>query len=368
MKRILHLIKGLTRGGAEQLLVSQMPYLDRSSFEYEIAYLLPDHDALVGELEQHGLTVHCLGGTGSGWIARLRRLVRDRDINLIHDHSPFVAIGSRLGVRRRSAPRLVYTEHNVWEAYHPATYWGNMLTYARGDYVFAVSQHVRASIRYPAALRFLPMPPVETLYHGLDPAAVARWPSSDGVREELGLPKDSPIVGTVANFRPSKGHDILLQAAVRVREAFPSVRFVLVGYGPLEAKIRQLVRDLALEEAVVFTGLRSDAPRVAGAFDVFAMSSVYEGLAIALVEAMALGRPAVVTRAGGLTEVLEHGKQGLVVNPGDPVSLADAIITLLRDEELRQRFGAAGRRRAADFDVRKAVSRHQEVYAELLGS
>jgi glycosyltransferase involved in cell wall biosynthesis len=82
---------------------------------------------------------------------------------------------------------------------------------------------------------------------------------------------------------------------------------------------------------------------------------------------MALGRPAVVTRAGGLTEVVEDGKQGLVVDPGNPLTLADAIITVLQDAALRKRFGAAGRLRAADFDVRKAVRRHEQVYAELLG-
>lgn len=367
MKRVLHLIKGLARGGAEQLLVSQSPYVDRSRFEYEVAYILPDQHAVVAELEEAGLPVHCLeGARGAGWIGRLRRLVRERDIDLVHTHSPYVAIGARIGLWRHSRPRLVYTEHNVWEAYHRATYWGNVLTYPRSDHVFAVSDHVKASINYPAALRFLPMPRVETLHHGVDPAAMNKWESSDGVREELGVPADAPLVGTVANFRPSKGHAILLEAAVRVRRSIPDVRFVLVGLGPLESDIRFRARELGLDGTVIFAGARDDAPRVAGAFDVFALPSVYEGLAIALIEAMALGRPAVVTRAGGLTEVLEHGKQGLVVEPRDPEGLADAIILLIQDGELRRQFGEAGRRRAAKFDIRKAVRRLEEVYTELL--
>lgn len=368
MKRVLHLIKGLHRGGAEQLLVSQAPYLDRDGFDYEVAYLLPDYNALVGELQSAGLRVTCLrGARGAGWIRRLRHFVRERGIDLIHDHSPYVAIGTRLGLKRRSGPRLVYTEHNVWEAYHRATYWGNLLTYARGDHVFAVSEHVRASIRYPRPFRFLPMPPVETLYHGVDPMAVSRWGSSDGVREELGIPDDAPLVGTVANFRPSKGHTILLEAAVRVKRAVPQVRFVLVGLGPLESDIRRRARDLGLDTTVIFAGARDDAPRLAGAFDVFALSSVHEGLAIALIEAMTLGRPAVVTRVGGLTEVVEHEKQALLVDPGDPKGLSDAIISLLRDSDLRRRLGEAARLRAKDFDIRKAVRRLEEVYRELLG-
>jgi glycosyltransferase involved in cell wall biosynthesis len=369
MKRILHLIKGLARGGAEQLLASQAPNLDRSRFDYEVAYLLPDHNALVKDLERTGLPVECLDGArGAGWIVRLRRLVRERRIDLVHIHSPYVAIGARLGLwRGHPRPRLVYTEHSVWDFYHRATYWGNVVTFSRNDHVFAVSDHVRASIRYPRALRSLRMPPVETLYHGVDPAAVRGWAASDGVRQELGIPQDAPLVGMVGNFRHGKGHDVLLEAAIRVRRAIPGVRFVLVGHGPLEADIRRRSRDLGLDETVIFTGAREDAPRVAGAFDVFALPSSSEGLAIALIEAMTLGRPSVVTRVGGLTEVVEHGKQGLVVEPGDTDALADAIVTLLRDIDLRRHLGEAGKERALSFDIRNAIRRHEEVYAELLG-
>jgi glycosyltransferase involved in cell wall biosynthesis len=368
MKRILYLIKGLARGGAEQLLVSQGPYLDRGRFEYEVAYLLSDHRALVMELEGSGVPAHCLyGARGAGWVGRLRRLVRERDIDLVHIHSPYVAVGARLGLWGiRPRPRIVYTEHSVWSFYHRATYWGNVLTYPRSDHVFAVSDHVRASIRYPRGLGFLPMPPVETLYHGVDPAAVRRWGNSNGVRAELGIPADAPLVGMVGNLRPGKGHHNLLKAAVRVRRVLPDVRFVLVGHGPLEPDLRRRTRALGLDGTVIFTGARDDAPRVAGAFDVFALPSSSEGLAIALIEAMTLGRPSVVTRVGGLTEVVQHGKNGLVVEPGDTESLADAILTLLRDPVLMRELGEAGRKRALRFDIRKATRRHEEVYAELL--
>jgi glycosyltransferase involved in cell wall biosynthesis len=289
-------------------------------------------------------------------------------MDLVHDHSPYAAIGTRLGLRRRSGPPIVYTEHSVWEFYHRATYWGNLLTYSRCDHVFAVSNHVRASIRYPTPLRFLPMPPVETLYHGLDPAAVRRWQSSDGIREELGISEGAPVVGMVGNIRGGKGHAILLEAAVRVRRVIPEVRFVLVGQGPLESEMRRRARQMDLQGTVVFAGARDDAPRVAAAFDLFALPSLSEGLAIALIEAMALGKPAVVTRVGGLTEVIEDGKQGLVVNAGDPDAFAGAILALLQDAGLRRTLGEAARARAAEFDIRKAVRRHEQVYSELLGS
>jgi glycosyltransferase involved in cell wall biosynthesis len=367
VKRVLVLIKGLGRGGAEQLLASAAPYLDRSRLSYEVAYVLPWKNALVAELERHGLRVTCLGdGRRSAWLPRLRSLVRERGIDLVHAHLPYVAIGARLALPGPARPRLVYTEHNVWQSYKPPTYWANLLTFGRTDHVFTVSDVVRASIRYPRGLRRLRLPPLETLYHGLDQAAMERRPAADGVREEFGIPARAPVVGTVANFRHTKGHGYLLQAAALVRRTVPDVRFLLVGQGPLEAEVRREVQRLGLGGTVIFAGFREDVPRLTAAIDVFALSSVHEGLSIALMEAMALGKPPVVTRVGGLPELVTDRRHGLLVPPADPPALAAGILSVLQDADLRARLGEAARLRAADFDIRTAVRRMEQVYADLL--
>jgi glycosyltransferase involved in cell wall biosynthesis len=366
MGGVLIVIKGLGRGGAERLLASGAPYLDRERFGYRLAYLLPWKDSLVGELTAAGLPVHCLDGArGAGWVGRLRSLVRREGIDLVHAHSPVAAAGARVALGRRT--RVVYTEHNVWTRYHRATYAANLASFPRNDHVFAVSDEVRASVRYPGPLRLLPMPPVETLHHGLDPAAVAAWGGADGVRAELGIPEDAPVVGNIANFKAAKDHATLLRAAVLVRQERPDVRFLLVGQGPLEPEVRRLAGELGLDGAVVFAGFRTDAQRLAAGFDVFTLSSTYEGLPIALVEAMALGLPSVVTRVGGTPEVLADGAQGLLVPPRDPAALAGGLLRLLGDPQLRGRMGAAARARAADFDIRKAIRRMEQVYGDLLG-
>jgi glycosyltransferase involved in cell wall biosynthesis len=365
--RVLLLIKGLGRGGAEQLLVSAAPYLDRSRFEYEVAYLLPWKDAFVGELQHAGLRVHCLeGARGASWIGRLRSLVKKGGFHVVHVHSPYPAIGARLGLSGRGGPRLVYTEHNVWSRYHPATFWANLLTFHRNDHVLAVSDHVKASIRYPRPLRFIRTPPVETRYYGIDSASVAQWGAPDDVRAELGLPEAAPVVGTVANFKVGKGHMQLLDAAAAVRRSVPDVRFVVVGQGVLEPQVRRRATQLGLDGTVTFTGYREDATRIMGAFDLLAIPSQYDGLSIALLEAMSLGKPSVLTRVGGNPEVVEDGEHGLVVPPENPNALAEGIVALLGDSALRGRMGEAARQRARDFDIRAAVRRSEELYEDLL--
>jgi glycosyltransferase involved in cell wall biosynthesis len=367
MKRVLILIKGLGRGGAEQLLVNAAPYLDTERFHYEFAYLLPWKNALVEDLEGAGFRVRCLDGArGTGWVTRLRRLVAEDDIDIIHAHLPYTAIGARVAFWRDRRVRIVYTEHNMWTRYKAVTSLANALTFPRNNHVFTVSDEVRGSVRYPRALSRRPRPPLETLYHGPDPAAIARWAGADGVREELRIPDTAPIVGTVANLKTHKGHKYLLRAAVRVKELFPETRFVCVGLGPLEDELRKESLQLGLDGTVIFTGFRADAGRLMQAFDVFALPSLHEGLPIALVEAMTLGVPAVVTRAGGTPEVIRNGREGYLVAPRDSDALASRIVALLSDDALRERMGAEARLRAAPFDIRRSVERMEGLYGELV--
>ncbi len=364
--RVLLLIKGLGRGGAEQLLVNAVEHGDRTRFDYEVAYLLPWKDAFVPELEALGVQVTCLqGARGMGWIGRLRSLIRGRGIEVLHVHSPYVAAMVRASLGR-ARPVLVTTEHNVWERYHRSTYWANAITFPRNDHVFAVSEEVRQSIRYPRALRFLPTPRLETLHHGIDVDRVVATPGPNGVRDELGIAPGAPVVGTVANFKPHKGYEYMLQIAAHVARERPDVRFVFVGQGPMEQEMLAEARRLGVADTIVFAGFREDALRLVRSFDVFAMSSIHEGLPLALLESMALGCPPVATRVGGVRAVIEDGVNGVTVEARRPEQQARAVLGLLEDDGLRRRLAAGARERARAFDVRQAVRRIEQVYGELL--
>ena len=206
----------------------------------------------------------------------------------------------------------------------------------------------------------------ETLQHGIDVEATAKAVADrDAVRGELGIGVDEIVVGTVANFRPQKDYPNLLRAARLLADRDVPVRVVAVGQGPQEAETRQLRDDLGLADRVILTGFRDDAVRVMGACDIFTLASQWEGLPVALMEALALGLPVVATNVGGVGEEMHDGVDALLVPPRDPVALADGIERVVIDPLLRERLSAAASTRAADFDVRRAVDRIEAAYTEL---
>lgn len=372
------LAKGLGRGGTERLLAGTVRHLDRARFEVEVAYLLPWKDAFVTEIESAGVPVHCLDArrqASVGWIGRLRRLVRERDVDLVHTHMPLPAAAARVALRG-ARPAFVHTEHNMWGRYRLPTRLANQATYGRNAAVIAVSDGVAGSIRSSV--------PVEVVSHGIDTQRLrpAEAEARAAARLELGLAPDAPVVGTVGNFTAKKDQATLLEAAARLVGEHPGLRVVLVGSGPLEGELRSRARQLGLGDAVLFAGSRDDVFELLPAFDLFALSSRFEGLPIALLEAMASGVPPVVTRVGGIPEVVTDGSDGrggdtagvdgpdradgVLVEPGDPEALATALGKLLADPGRRAELGARAAGRAAAFDLAHAVRRIESVYDRAL--
>lgn len=364
---MLWLVKGLGRGGAEQLLVSTAGHIDRRRFAVEVAYVLPWKDALVEPLEARGVPAHCLGGGRAfdvRWVARLRRLVRSRPFDLVHAHLPFAALGARLALGP-GGPPVVYTEHNVWERYRPAMRWANALTYRRNAAVIAVSDAVQASVRAHENA-FVRVPSIETVVHGVDLDETHHGAdAARRARRVLGLGPDELVIGTVANFTPKKDQHTLLAAVALLPRSLPW-RLVLVGSGPLEVSLRAAVDELGLGHRVMFAGSRDDVPEILPAFDVFVLSSRYEGLPISLLEAMAAGVPVVATAVGGIPDAVADGVTGVLLPPGDPGVLADALGGVLGDSDRRVRMGAAAREAAERFSILPAVRTIEQIYERVL--
>jgi glycosyltransferase involved in cell wall biosynthesis len=207
-----------------------------------------------------------------------------------------------------------------------------------------------------------------TVHEGIDLEHV-RAAAPVNVHEAFWLPHGAPVVGNVAALVPHKGQRHLVEAAHLVVRDMPDARFVILGEGELREPLERQVRDYHLEKHVLLPGFRTDVIGCIKGFDLFAMSSVTEGLGTSLLDAMACARPIVATRAGGIPEIVEDGVQGLLVAPRDHAAMARAIVALLREAPRRRLMGDAGYDRvSARFTVERMVEETAAVYARVAGT
>jgi glycosyltransferase involved in cell wall biosynthesis len=189
----------------------------------------------------------------------------------------------------------------------------------------------------------------------------SRW------RRELGVAETDVLIGTVAVFRPVKDLHTMLEAMALIARETPRAKLVLMGAGPQKAELEATVERLGLQSIVHFPGFRRDASQLLAALDVFALSSVSEGISLALLEAMAAGVPSVVTSVGGNLEILQEPGCGILVPPRSPRDLADAILSLIEDPKRCSELSAGGRRRVEDaFSLRRMVRAYEALYASLM--
>ncbi len=374
--RILHFIKGLGRGGAEMLLVHALRYADRDRFDYEYAYMLPYKDALVGELEANGAHVYLLPGVSKRELAeapwKLARLVRSRDIDLIHAHLPVAGMVARTAGTLSRTP-VLYTEHNLNEHYGRMTRWGNYLTWPLNHTVVAVSAPVAESIgkAMPAWSKVR----VETVLNGIDVDEFEHIQGRNETRERLGIPLDATVVITVAVFRRQKRLDLWLTAASQIVQQAPNSHFIIVGDGPLRVEVESLRDSLGLRDRVHLTGLQEDVKPFLAAADLFMLTSDFEGLPLAVIEAMAAGLPVVSTRAGGVPDLVGEAANGadgveaggLLVDQGDVDACVAATCGLLDDRARREAVGeAACARVRREFSVERMVREYESLYEGVL--
>lgn len=351
--RVTAVIKSLGPGGAEQLLVEFARCAPQVNIDLRVVSLLAQKRHLVGALEAAGAKVHCIGVNGLSefrWVRELVADIRSSRPDVLHTHSPalapFVRLAAHAGALGRPRPVLATTEHNVWTSYRRPTRVANRLTAALDDLAVTVSDEVRRSlptrrIRERATV----------VHHGIDLAGVrASADRRSASRASLGLADDDIVVATVANYRTQKNYPNLLAAASAASAVLPNLRFIAVGQGPLQSVVEAEHRRLGLGDRMMLLGMRTDVPDVLAAADVFALASDYEGLPVALMEAMALGLPVVATAVGGVAEVVGPDI-GRLVPPRDAPALAAAIVAVCSDANLRQRLGDGSRAASATFDA-----------------
>ena len=307
--KILHIIKSLGRGGAEMLLPETLKIHNQENFEFHYIYFLPWKDQMVSAIKEAGGKVTCLEAKDNiRLLFQYKKIInycKENNINLIHAHLPWAGFVSRL-VHSKTGIPVIYTEHNMQERYHIATKNINKLSFNSQSLALGVSEDVTNSIKK----NIKPKIPVETLLNGVNTDSFIKTENSE-IRKELGIPVNAIVIGNVAVFRFQKRLVEWLQVIKKIREKNQNVYGIIVGAGPLEEEIKKEWKRLELENAVFFPGLKTDVKPYFEAMDIFMMSSSFEGLPIALLEAMSMECAVVSTDAGGIKEVIRNKEDGV---------------------------------------------------------
>jgi len=365
-KRILYLIGDMRMGGAQRQLVYLVRNLDTTRFEPVVCCLSND-TPLTEELRAAGVEVIILPQWLRPDVSRLWRvpqIVKRVKPDLIHAYLFVANTWGRTTALLCGLPVIV-SERNAVERKNLAERLVNRLL-APFTTLLIANSHAGAEM----AVRQKEVAPdrVQVIHNGIvlepfhDPAIGYQ------VRQELGIEPNQLVVGIVGRLALSKDHETFFRAMRLVVAQMPSIRILCVGDGAKRQELVQLVAALDLQAHVTFAGHRKDIPAVMFALDVLVSSSQWEGLPNVIMEAMAAERPIVATDVGDVAVLVDHQRSGLLVQPGDPEALAQAVVALLQDESRRLEMGKQGRLRVEQqFTHDQMVAATSAVYHQLLG-
>ncbi len=372
---LLYVITKLELGGAQKQLLSLIRRLDKEKFRLFL-FTAKDGFLLAEALSINNLTVY-----KSRWLERplnplkdflalveIHRFIKKNNIEIVHTHSSKAGILGRLAAKLaqgNSVRKIVHTVHgwsfNQYQSF-PARVFYILLERFAGrftDTLIVVSDWDKrkgldnkigkddayALIRY--GINFDELRTV-----------------SGSRKQDLGLGADDLVVGMIACFKPQKAPQDFIKAASCVHKILPQVKFLLVGDGLLRKDIEKLIYAYNLQTRVILTGWRQDIPGILSAIDVFVLTSLWEGLPISVLEAMASAKPVIATHTGGVAEVLAEGRGGFIVSARDTGAMTNKLVSLLQDEGLRKQMGQNARAALpASFRVENMAAQTGKLYA-----
>ncbi len=354
------------RGGQRQLLLLASGLRDRG---HQQLIVCPNGSALEARAQQHGFDVLPLRRRGLGrlpGILRVRHELRREGFEILHAHdgrgqtvSTLASLG--LPVRRAATRRVIFMPRGPGQVFklHRLQY---------GPFCHAIIA-VSASVRELLARAGIPSSKIEVIHDGITiPGNLPSADAQNDARRRWDLPANAFVMGHAGAFTHEKGQDILLEALLEISRAVPEARLLLAGEGPLRAspRITELLRRSEGRARVL--DWMDDLTPFFAALDLYVMPSRSEGLGSSALLAMAHGLPVVASRVGGLSEVVEGGITGWLVQPESPSELARTLVMAASRPESLHRFGASARKRARAFSVDIMVSRTEALYQRLMES
>ncbi len=378
--RVLHIITRLIVGGAQENTMLTAALLDPNRYIVDVASgpQTGSEGSLIEEVRARSISL-----TIEPTLVReinpikdllafihLIRFIKRGHYTIVHTHSSKAGILGRWAAWLAGTPVIVHTVHGWGHHDHQHSLVRALyiilekLTLPITDRLIAVSSLNAEKGLHDGIGRLEDYVIIRSGIE-LDRFRHPRVPRSE-TRAALGIPLNAPVVGTVTRLSPQKAPLDFVQAMGVVAQSAPETWFVMVGDGPLRPQVETLVTELGLNDRLILTGLRRDIPELLATFDIFALSSLWEGLPRVLPQAMAAGLPVVATAVDGNAEAIEDGVNGLLVPPEQPGELAQAVIRLLHDPQMARRMGQAGRARADEFDAWKMVDEIANLYENLL--
>jgi glycosyltransferase involved in cell wall biosynthesis len=368
--RLLVVIDALRRAGAETVVVGLARAAPAAGIELDVVSLQPcdEADSVAADLRAAGASVRSIGARRmidpvATW--RLMQVIRRGAYDLVHAHLEYAAVIGPIAARLAGC-RVVTTFHHVpgaaaarERAKEALAVW---VANGCGRVVVVSGAQLDAfRRRYPrSSRRWIVIPNGIELDEFL---SARRSPRPEVIRMLVG---GAPAAALVARVRPGKGHELALGAWPRVLERVPEARLIFVGDGSLRSRLEQQADQLGIGSSVTFTWTRRDVPSLMGGVDLVVLPSETEALPTTLMEAAAAGTAAVATSVGGVAEVLVDGETGLLVPPGDQDAFADAVSSLLLDDDRRATMGTHARQRAiAQFDVHVWAARLAALYRDV---
>ena len=362
-QRVLQITQSLGLGGLERVVQTLCMSLDQERFDPRVLCLRKE-GPIADELRAAGIPVTCLPYDANRVdrfaFMRVAEMMRRENINVVHTHNTDALLTGALAARMAGVRTVVHTDH--------ARAFPDRLRYMVAEHlashavyrVVGVSEHTTRNL---ANYIRIPRRKLVTIPNGVDGSAYRALPDGADARASLGLGMHQRVIGTGARLTPQKALHVLIEAVARVSEHVPDVVLIIAGEGPEEAALREAADRHGIGGSVRFVGYWRDVPRLLAALDVYALSSVWEGLPMAVLEALAAGCPVVSTDVGGVSTALQHEKTGLLVPVGDVTALEAALERALTDQVLRNTIVSAGKRAFEEhFSARAMTERYEALY------
>ncbi|WP_235853591.1 glycosyltransferase [Halosimplex salinum] len=366
---ICYLINQLAPGGAPTLLLDIVRRTEDPTISYTVCFVEGD-ETLADDLEAAGAEVVDFGAAvkfDPRALWRMFRFFRQRTFDVLHAHLPYSQTLGRICAQFSDVDAVLSTQHNVPENYHPVTRRLERWTRPLDDATVAVSEGVERAFRGDSH-RFDGVLDDGwcTIYNGIDVDAFAESVASADLASIDRDATAGPVYLNVSRYVSAKAQIDLIDAMATVVEREPTAHLYIVGWGPHEERLRERVRNRNLTDSVTVTGRVLSVHEYYAVADAFVSSSVFEGMPIAHLEAMAAELPVVATDIPGVDEVVVSGETGLLVPSRDPTALSNAMVEVAGEDYGTTLGRAGGKRVRAEFDVEATVSSHLRLYRSLI--